>query len=86
MRKIKISIPLFILLFGTVIPIQGILVSLAGLDKYWREFSLSFVLSLILMDWITKKEKAASIWTGIAMIIFGDLFFIGSLFLKQFIK
>jgi hypothetical protein len=30
------------------------------------------------MYWITKKKKEVSIWTGITMIVFGVLFFIGS--------
>jgi hypothetical protein len=92
MRKIKTSIPLFILLIGTVVPIVGYLaVSLAEAEdldhKYTLvflglNFGLVFILVYTLMDWITKKKKEVSIWTGIAMIVFGALFFIGILLLK----
>lgn len=87
MRKIKTSTPLSFLLALITCSIVVVLEQSMGFKGY-RGFGgvlvglgigLAYNLTVIpLRNWITKKKKEVSIWTGIAMIVFGFLFLIGS--------
>lgn len=82
MRKMTTSIPLFILLSGTVIPIVDMLVFSMNLQDYSHIFNgLSCGLSFALVNWIEEKKSKVSVRTGVIMISFGLLFFIGCLLL-----